>query len=318
MVNSKKTQNMAPRKGKNLGEEPISQIKTEKDSQNVTEIESKSQTEESKTAQDKADIDIDTKTSTVRQCASFNCSNPAGSLKCPICIKMNLSPIHTYFCSQDCYKRNYKHHNIYIHGIEKARIERENGLKTFEIPKFDYTGALRPSFVTPMRTVPNSIAKPDYWQTGIPRAELFELRKGRKYIPMYDAAEIRGIRLACKLGREVLDIAGSLVRPGITTDEIDYYVHHACIERGCYPSPLNYNRFPKSCCTSVNEAVCHGIPDGRKLVDGDIVNIDISVYKDGYHGDLNETYLVGNVEQKYKDLVKHSYFSMMTAIQNGW
>ena len=254
-------------------------------------------------------------TATCRPCSSRNCPNPAGTLKCPICVKMNLKPM--YFCSQACFKLNYKHHNTYVHGSEKARIERENGLKTFKEPRFDYSGKLRPSFVTAMRSVPNSISKPDYWQTGVPRSEAIEARKGRKNIPIYSDSEIRGTKLACKLGREVLDIAGSLVRPGITTDEIDYAVHHACLERGCYPSPLNYNHFPKSCCTSVNEVICHGIPDARKLVDGDIVNIDITVYKDGFHGDLNETFLVGNVEQKYKDLIKNTYFGMMNAIEHG-
>ena len=98
------------------------------------------------------------------------------------------------------------------------------------------------------------------------------------------------------MGREVLDEAGKAVRVGVCTDELDRIVHEACIERGCYPSPLNYHNFPKSVCTSVNEVICHGIPDYRELQDGDIVNIDVTTFNQrGFHGDLNETFLVGNV-----------------------
>lgn len=116
------------------------------------------------------------------------------------------------------------------------------------------------------------------------------------------------MRKVCRLAREVLDIAAKEVKPGVTTDHIDEVVHKACIERNVgshsvrnsqadtgqsYPSPLNYVNFPKSVCTSVNEIICHGIPDQRKLEDGDIVNIDVTLYYGGYHGDLNETYYVG-------------------------
>lgn len=82
----------------------------------------------------------------------------------------------------------------------------------------------------------------------------------------------------------MLDIAARAVRVGVTTEEIDKIVHAACIERDSYPSPLNYHGFPKSCCTSVNEVICHGIPDARPLQDGDIVNIDITLYHNGFHG----------------------------------
>ena len=133
----------------------------------------------------------------------------------------------------------------------------------------------------------------------------------------YSKKDIEGIRYACELGREVLDIATSMVKVGITTEEIDIAVHNACIERECYPSPLNYRHFPKACCTSINEVICHGIPDCRQLKDGDIVNIDITVYKNGYHGDLNETVCVGNVDNIYKRLIKVTHDGMMNSIQNG-
>jgi len=105
-----------------------------------------------------------------------------------------------------------------------------------------------------------------------------------------------------------------MVRPGVTTEQIDQMVHEETIKRNAYPSPLNYHDFPKSCCTSVNEVICHGIPDMRALEDGDIVNIDITVFKDGFHGDLNETFLVGNVAPAYKKLIRTTYESLQHAI----
>jgi Xaa-Pro aminopeptidase len=95
---------------------------------------------------------------------------------------------------------------------------------------------------------------------------------------------------------QVLDACGRAIAPGVTCTEIDRVCHDASVERKCYPSPLNYMEFPKSCCTSVNEIICHGIPDDRPLEEGDIVNVDISVYHNGYHADLNETFLVGKVD----------------------
>jgi methionyl aminopeptidase len=101
---------------------------------------------------------------------------------------------------------------------------------------------------------------------------------------------------------------------GITCDELDEIVHNATIERNAYPSPLNYNRFPKSVCTSVNEIICHGIPDYRPLQDGDIVNIDVSVYYQGYHADLNETFFVGTVDADSRRVVECAYNSLAAAI----
>lgn len=124
-----------------------------------------------------------------------------------------------------------------------------------------------------------------------------------------------GMKVACKLGREVLEEAARVCDVGVTTDEIDRVVHEACIERECYPSPLNYYEFPASCCTSVNEVICHGIPDLRPLEDGDICNVDITVYHREFHGDLNETFLVGNVSDKVKDLVKVTHECLQKAIE---
>uniref|UniRef100_K1RFW3 Methionine aminopeptidase n=1 Tax=Magallana gigas TaxID=29159 RepID=K1RFW3_MAGGI len=91
---------------------------------------------------------------------------------------------------------------------------------------------------------------------------------------------------------------------GVTTDEIDEFVHQMCIDNGAYPSPLMYNHFPKSICTSVNNVACHGIPDLRPLEDGDIINVDITIYKNGVHGDVSKTYLIGAVDEKGRQLVE--------------
>jgi methionyl aminopeptidase len=89
------------------------------------------------------------------------------------------------------------------------------------------------------------------------------------------------------LARKALDLGHSVIKPGVTTDYIDEVVHNFIIENGAYPSPYNYYKFPKSLCTSVNEVICHGIPDDRPLENGDIVNLDVTVFKDGVHVDLN-------------------------------
>merc|ERR1712091_751571 len=96
--------------------------------------------------------------------------------------------------------------------------------------------------------------------------------------------DIEMMRAAGRCAREVLDATGRAVKPGVTTDELDAVAHAATIERGAYPSPLNYHGFPKSICTSVNEVICHGIPDDVPLREGDVVNVDVTVYLDGFHG----------------------------------
>jgi methionyl aminopeptidase len=115
--------------------------------------------------------------------------------------------------------------------------------------------------------------------------------------------EIKSMRKAGAIAAEILLYAGELVTPGITTDKIDQIVHEKIIQYGAYPSPLNYRGFPKSVCTSVNEIVCHGIPDSRKLLDGDIVNIDVTVFYEGVHGDTSVTFLVGEVDEASRHLV---------------
>mmetsp|Transcript_10394 Transcript_10394/g.63420 ORF Transcript_10394/g.63420 Transcript_10394/m.63420 type:complete len:240 (+) Transcript_10394:280-999(+) len=122
------------------------------------------------------------------------------------------------------------------------------------------------------------------------------------------------MREAGKLAAEVRDYAGSLVKPGVTTDYIDKQVHQMIIDHNAYPSPLGYGGFPKSVCTSVNECICHGIPDSRKLEDGDIVNIDVTVFLNGFHGDTSKTFLCGNVSEDAKKLVEVTKDSLDAAI----
>eukprot|EP00879_Flechtneria_rotunda_P023329 GHRR01024679.1.p1 GENE.GHRR01024679.1~~GHRR01024679.1.p1 ORF type:complete len:307 (+),score=65.78 GHRR01024679.1:292-1212(+) len=181
------------------------------------------------------------------------------------------------------------------------------------MPNFNWTGPLRPARIGPPRTVPNYIHRPDYADTGYPESEIES--KQQRAIAIHSAAEIKGIRHACLVGRQVLDAAHAAVGPGVTTDEIDRVVHDAFIEAGAYPSTLNYYNFPKSVCTSINEVVCHGIPDQRELEDGDIVNVDVTAFIGGYHGDLNETFCVGNVDESSKQLVKTTHDALMKAIE---
>jgi methionyl aminopeptidase len=155
---------------------------------------------------------------------------------------------------------------------------------------------VRPGTLSPAREVPASIGRPPYADTGVsvPWSE-----------PLVRPPEvIARLRRAGRAAADVLETVGALVRPGITTDELDARAHEGCIARGGYPSPLNYNGFPKSLCTSVNEVICHGIPDSRRLVDGDIVNLDVTIYLDGVHGDTNATFLVGTVDGESRRLVQ--------------
>lgn len=116
--------------------------------------------------------------------------------------------------------------------------------------------------------------------------------------------EIALIRESCRLAAEVLEAAGKLVKPGISTDDINRFVHDMTIARGAYPSPLNYHGFPKSVCTSVNHVVCHGIPSKQILKEGDIINIDVTCLLQGYHGDTSKTYCVGQATPEAKRLIE--------------
>ncbi|MGI9605655.1 MAG: type I methionyl aminopeptidase [Acidimicrobiales bacterium] len=165
---------------------------------------------------------------------------------------------------------------------------------------------VRPGIIGLSRPVPDTIAKPPYATTGDPGVSVSSLVR--------TPAELDAMRRAGAVAAEVLIHAGQFVEPGITTDRIDEIVHNETIRRGGYPSPLNYRGFRKSVCTSVNEVICHGIPDTRQLLDGDIINIDVTVYIDGVHGDNSCTFLVGDVDEPSRKLVAETYVAMMAGI----
>jgi methionyl aminopeptidase len=146
-----------------------------------------------------------------------------------------------------------------------------------------------------MRPVPDDIAKPDYALTGVPVNEAEP--------PVRSPEEIAAMRHAGHVAAEVLATVADAVAPNVTTEELDAICHAECLRRGVYPSPLNYAGFPKSICTSVNEVICHGIPDSRALLDGDIVNLDVTVFVGGVHGDVNATFPVGTIDVESARLI---------------
>lgn len=157
-------------------------------------------------------------------------------------------------------------------------------------------GRVLPGEISPMRTVPGHIARPSYADTG---------EVDRWDEPLVKSPEIiERMRVAGRIAAEVLRLSGEFLRPGITTDEVDAYTHQLFIERGAYPSTLNYHGYPKSLCTSANEVICHGIPDSRVIRDGDIMNLDVTGYIGGVHGDTNATFLIGDVDPASRELVR--------------
>src|SRR3954465_5359012 len=126
--------------------------------------------------------------------------------------------------------------------------------------------------------------------------------------------EIEAMREVSQLAAETLSAVGEIVRPGLTTEEINTFVHAHTLKQGARPAPLNYKGFPKSVCTSVNEVVCHGIPDSRPLVDGDIINIDVTIFHDGVHGDPNAPFLVGDVARESRRLVRETRACLYDAL----
>src|SRR5699024_2074692 len=123
------------------------------------------------------------------------------------------------------------------------------------------------------------------------------------------------IRHASRIAARALDAVEERIAPGVTTEELDLVGHQFLIDHGAYPSTLGYRGYPKSLCSSVNEVICHGIPDARPLQDGDIVNIDITAYIGGAHGDTNKTYLVGDVDEESRLLVDRTHEALMRAIR---
>ncbi len=184
-----------------------------------------------------------------------------------------------------------------------AKRKRRNG------PASKVTPSLPPvtaGLLSPTRRVPAEVERPPYAVSGDPGPSVSAVTR--------TPDEIASMRKTGAAAAEILLRAGELVRPGITTDEIDRVVHELSVEAGGYPSPLNYRGFPKSVCTSVNEIICHGIPDSRPLADGDIINIDVTLYRDGVHGDTSATFLVGEVDAASVQLVEVTLESLNLAI----
>jgi methionyl aminopeptidase len=173
---------------------------------------------------------------------------------------------------------------------------------------------VKPGRLSPRREVPADIPRPPYANDPKGRPGIRESSAPK------DAETIEKMRRAGKAAAEVLQAVGAAVRPGITTDELDAIAHQECIKRGGYPSPLGYNGFPKSLCTSINEVICHGIPDSTVLKDGDIINLDVTIYLDGVHGDTNPTFLVGDVDDESQRLVhvtRECLYKGIEAVQPG-
>jgi methionyl aminopeptidase len=181
-------------------------------------------------------------------------------------------------------------------GLKYKRCHLDSDASAGPEARSKVTGSLRPGKVTPAQRVPPSIPRPDYAETGKPgRARVADVKTPE---------QLERIRRACQAAAQVLERAGAEVRPGVTTEQLDRIAYDECIRLGGYPSPLNYRGYPKAICTSVNEVICHGIPDDRPLESGDIVNLDITVFLDGMHGDTSATYLVGQVDEGSRKLVQ--------------
>lgn len=168
-------------------------------------------------------------------------------------------------------------------------------------------GTLVPGTLSAKRPVPPSIERPEYLFHDGPEVVTASDVK--------DAETIERIRRTSKLAAQALAEVGRAVRPGITTDELDRLGHEYLIDNGAYPSSLDYMGFPKSLCTSVNEVICHGIPDSTVLNEGDIVNIDITAYREGVHGDTNATFPVGDIDEESALLIERTRISMERGIK---
>ncbi|MGW6693284.1 type I methionyl aminopeptidase [Rhodococcus sp. NPDC054953] len=166
---------------------------------------------------------------------------------------------------------------------------------------------LVPGTVSPTLAVPGKIERPEYaWKPTV--------NEGNE--PWVQTPEtIEKMRLAGQIAAQALQEAGRAVAPGVTTDELDRIAHEYMVDHGAYPSTLGYKDFPKSCCTSLNEVICHGIPDSTVIQDGDIVNIDVTAYLDGVHGDTNATFLAGDVSEEHRLLVDRTREATMRAIK---
>lgn len=166
---------------------------------------------------------------------------------------------------------------------------------------------ITPGKISPPREVPPHIPRPEY--------------VGRPGPTPYTGSHVQSpetidrMRVVGRLAAHALRVAGEHCRPGVTTDEVDRVVHDFICDHGAYPSPLDYRGFPKSCCTSLNEVICHGIPDSTVLQDGDIINVDVTAYLDGVHGDTDATFCVGEPSEEAALLVERTREAMTRGIR---
>ena len=167
---------------------------------------------------------------------------------------------------------------------------------------------LKPGKPTPVRKVPDHIERPEYvWKDTVQEA------MGEPFVQTPETIE--AMREASKIAANALKEAGAAVAPGVTTDEVDRVAHEYMCDHGAYPSTLGYLGFTKSTCVSLNEIICHGIPDSTVIQEGDIVNIDVTAYKNGVHGDTNATFLAGDVSEEHRLLVERTKEAMMRGIK---
>jgi methionyl aminopeptidase len=166
---------------------------------------------------------------------------------------------------------------------------------------------LEPGTQSPWRQVPPQIPRPEYVGRKAPAPF--------RGTAVQTAETIEKMRVAGRLAAQATQLAGEHCKPGVTTDEIDRVVHEFLCDHGAYPSTLGYKGFPKSCCTSLNEVVCHGIPDSTVIQDGDIINVDVTAFIDGVHGDTDATFCVGAVSEEARLLVERTHEAMMRGIK---
>jgi methionyl aminopeptidase len=174
------------------------------------------------------------------------------------------------------------------------------------MPRDSQTGFLTPGVISKPLSVPSAIARPEYVGKPSPAEWTGSHIKS--------ADQVEKIRAAGKIAAEAIALVGANAKAGVTTDELDKLAHEYMVSQGTYPSTLGYRGFPKSCCTSINEVICHGIPDDTVLQDGDIMNVDITAFKDGFHGDSNATFLIGDVSKDVADLVERTKEALDRAI----
>ena len=168
-------------------------------------------------------------------------------------------------------------------------------------------GTLKPGTLSPKRSVPAHIDRPEYM-----------FHSGPEVVTASDIKTpetVEKIRRAGRIAAQAMEAAAAAIAPGVTTDALDKIAHEYLCDHGAYPSCLGYMGFPKSICTSINEVICHGIPDSTVLNEGDIINLDVTAYIDGVHGDTNATYGVGQIDEESALLIERTHNSMMRAIK---